>query len=122
MGRVKFAAALDQTAEIWSEYAGRIVILTMFLIALIAAIYAQWHLYFGSRKALEYYGADASTLIQESSGIELFHLVPADDETKQKRLTELEIQGRPFAIKKHLNIVKAPGAVHARTALLADAN
>ncbi|MCA9245759.1 MAG: hypothetical protein KDA42_01560 [Planctomycetales bacterium] len=122
MGRGKFAALWQNVVEIWRIYPGRIVILGMCLVALLAAIYAQWHLYFDSRRALEYYGPDASTLILRSSSVELFYLEPATEETKAARVPELNVLEQEFAIVKVLNIANAPGAIHARSALLSDAN
>ena len=122
MGGEKFAATIGQLAGFWRQYTGRIVILGMCLIALFAAIYAQWHLYYDSRQAHEYYGPDAATLIRKSSSLELLYLIPATPETKAKRMPELNVLDRPHAMAKSLDITKAPGAIHVRSALLSDAN
>jgi hypothetical protein len=122
MGDGKFATAWDQAVEIWAKNTGRIVILGMVVIALLAALYAQWHLYFDSRRALEYYGADASTLVQQSDHLDLLYLAPVTPELQARRLAEITILDETYVVTKMANIDKAPGVIHARTALLSDSN
>src|SRR5436305_7740425 len=79
---------------------GSFVVLAMFAVALVAASFAWWWNFQHGRRALNFYGPEAATLIRTAPKVEILRSPP--DES--------------------LDISHAPGLLNARTSLLNDAS
>jgi hypothetical protein len=79
---------------------GRRTVLTILAIAVLAAAFAWWWNFNRGRKALEFYGPEAATLIRTAPKVEILRSQPETD----------------------IDISKAPGLINARASLLSDAS
>jgi hypothetical protein len=94
---------------------GKLAVLTMFAVALAAATFAWWWNYSRGRRALEFYGPKAARLIRTAPQVELLIVGPQDAGAAES------VPGFGAVIRT-IDISKAPGLIHARTALLDDAS
>jgi hypothetical protein len=94
---------------------GKLAVLTMFAVALAAAMFAWWWNYSRGQRALEFYGPKAAHLIRTAPKVELL-LVGISDADPVETLPE------SGPVMRVIDISRAPGLVHARTALLDDAS
>ncbi len=94
---------------------GKLAVLTMFALALAAATFAwSWNVSRGKR-ALEFYGPEAAHLIRTAPQVEILLVAARTPEPEEELVDGL-------AVNRKIDISKAPGLIHARTALLDDAS
>jgi len=79
---------------------GRSAVLAILVIGVLAAMFSWWWNYNRGRKALEFYGAEAATLIRTAPKVEILRPEP----------------------ESNIDISKAPGLLNARASLLGDAS
>jgi hypothetical protein len=79
---------------------GRTAVLAMLAVGVVAAVFAWWWNYNRGRMALEFYGAEAATLIRTAPQVEILRPEPEGD----------------------IDISQAPGLINARASLLSDAS
>ena len=94
---------------------GKLAVLTMFAVALAAATFAWWWNYSRGQRALEFYGPKAAHLIRTAPKVELLVLGTAES-------SAIEPLPEFGPVSQIVDISRAPGLVHARTALLDDAS
>src|SRR5262245_25534058 len=80
--------------------AGKTAVLAMLAVGVVAAVFAWWWNYNRGRMALEFYGAEAATLIRTAPRVEILRPEPEVD----------------------IDISKTPGLINARASLLSDAS
>jgi len=85
---------------------GKIAVLSMFALAIVAAAFAWWWNFRRSERCLAFYGSEAAALIRTAPLVEILEIDPADGK----------------AIVKRIDISQAPGLLNARAALLDDAS
>lgn len=85
---------------------GKIAVLSMFALAILAATFALWFRIRGSERCLNFYGSEAAALIRTAPTVEILEVDPPGDGT----------------IVRRIDISHAPGLINARTALLDDAS
>ncbi len=90
----------DSEAARTSLGAGKVAVLTMVGVAILAASFAWWWNFNRGRKSLEFYGPQAATLIRTAPRVEIL---------------------RPAA-EGDIDISQAPGLINARASLLSDAS
>jgi hypothetical protein len=112
----------SQTSESYSG-GGKLAVVAMIAVALVAATFAWWWNFNRGRKALAFFGPQAAHLIRTSPKVEILVVGGPDsaggpDSTDDKvRLTNIE-----FSVFRRIDISKAAGLIHARTSLLADSS
>src|SRR5262245_39105325 len=79
---------------------GKTAVLAMLAVGVFAAVFAWWWNYNRGRMALEFFGAEAATLIRTAPNVEILRPDPESD----------------------IDISKAPGLINARASLLSDAS
>jgi len=92
---------------------GKLVVLSIFAVALLMAAFAWWWNRQQGRRALEFWGKDSALAIRDGKKVELLRLRP-----KNGRLVDLEA----FEIVETKDISQAQGLIHARHSLLQDAS
>jgi hypothetical protein len=92
---------------------GKLVVLSIFVIALLMAAFAWWWNRQQGWRALEFWGKDSALAIRDGKKVELLQLRP-----KNGRLVDLEA----FDIVETKDISQAQGLIHARHSLLQDAS
>jgi hypothetical protein len=105
-----------------SDLGGKIVVIGVFVVALLAASFALWWNINRARRSLEFWGKDAVKLIQHGKAVELLELQPAATPAAENPAGELRYQDRPLVVKRRLDLSQARGLVHARHALTDDAS
>src|SRR5262245_3348969 len=85
---------------------GKLAVLSMFALAVVAATFAWWWNYRRGERCLEFYGSEAATLIRTAKVVEIIEVDPAARAT----------------IMRRIDISRAPGVLNARAALLDDAS
>jgi len=83
-----------------SASTGRAAVLAMIVAAVLAAGFSWWWNFNRGRKALDFYGSEAATLIRTAPRVEILRPEPETD----------------------VDISKAPGLLNARASLLSDAS
>jgi len=83
-----------------SASTGRAAVLAMIAVAVLAAGFSWWWNFNRGRKSLEFYGAEAATLIRTAPKVEILRPEP----------------------EANIDISKAPGLLNARASLLSDAS
>ena len=86
---------------------GKLAVLAMFALAVVAATFAWWWNYRRGERCLAFYGSEAATLIRTAQTVEIVELDPAAGD---------------LAISRRIDISRAPGLLNARAALLDDAS
>ena len=79
---------------------GHRLVLAIFALALAASAFAWWWNFNRGRRALEFYGPEAATLIRTAPAVEILRAEP----------------------EKNIDIGQAPGLINARASLLSDAS
>jgi hypothetical protein len=92
---------------------GKLVVLTIFAVAILMASFAWWWNRQQGRQALEFWGKDSALAIRDGKKVELLRLRP-----KNGRLVEL----KDPVIVETKDISGAQGLIHARHSLLQDAS
>ena len=104
---------------------GKLVILAMGLMAVAGVAISFWYHQQNSKQILAYLGPETASLVARADGVELLVLdvvdLPANDLPAEKNAI-LPIDGEPHAIVARYDLSQTPGLIHARTALLEDAN
>ena len=96
---------------------GQFVVLTMFAMGIAAATFAWWWNYNRGRNALEFYGAEAATLIRSARTVEIL-VPPSSDDDRPSGSDE----SRASPSTRQIDISRVPGLLNARTSLLDDAS
>lgn len=98
---------------------GKLAVLTMLGLALAAAAFAWWWNVTSKKESLAFYGPAAARLIGKARTVELIEVEPAKFDDSR----ECYIAGADnFALLSRHDVSRAPGLIHARTALLDDAS
>jgi hypothetical protein len=92
---------------------GKLVVLSIFAVALLMAAFAWWWNRQQGRQALEFWGKESALAIRDGQKVELLRLRP-----KNGRLVDLE----GFDLIETKDISQAQGLIHARHSLLQDAS
>src|SRR5262245_53603185 len=92
---------------------GKLVVLSIFAVALLMAAFAWWWNRQQGRRALEFWGKDSALAIRDGQNVELLRLQP-----RNGRLVDLE----GFDLLETKDISQAQGLIHARHSLLQDAS
>jgi hypothetical protein len=102
---------------------GKLVVALIMGLAVGAAGFAWWWNYAGSRKALEFYGAQGAHLIRTAPTVEILVLAAQDSAVEGESSGDfVTYQGKSRPVSRRIDISRAPGLIHARTALLDDAS
>jgi len=99
---------------------GKLAVLTMFAVALVAASFAWWWNYSRGQKCLAFYGKDAALLIRTATQVELLELAVAENPAGESSLETLGIGPNSYQVVKLLDISQAKGLIHARTSVVDD--
>ncbi len=99
---------------------GKLAVVTMFAVALAAAAFAWWWNYSRGQRALEFYKPKAAHLIRTAPQVEILFVGPPGRADAANSPVD-SVPGWGTVIRK-IDISKAPGLIHARTALLDDAS
>jgi hypothetical protein len=99
---------------------GKLAVLTMFAVALVAATFAWWWNYSRGQKCLAFYGKDAALLIRTAQQVELLELAAAEVATGESPVETLEIGSNSYQVVKIFDIGEAKGLIHARTSVVDD--
>jgi len=92
---------------------GKLVVLSIFAVALLMAAFAWWWNRQQGRRALEFWGKDSALAIRDGQKVELLRLRP-----KNGRLVDI----KDSEIVETKDISQAQGLIHARNSLLQDAS
>jgi hypothetical protein len=95
---------------------GKLVIVAILTVALLAASAAWWHVYRQGRRVLQLWGAATASRIRLASECELLWLQPAGTGHD----SDLLIDGRRWSVTRRADLTNARGWVHARQALIED--
>jgi hypothetical protein len=104
------------------QNSGKLLILAMMLVALVAASASWWFRYAATHQAAQFWGPEAAQLIRDAPNVELLVLLPADKAQLVPRSAAPEIAVGPkvWTITARRDISSAPGLTHLRNALLED--
>jgi hypothetical protein len=99
---------------------GKLAVLTMFGLALVAAGLAWWFNYTRGHRTLDFYGRDAALLLRTAPKVELLRLAPVEGISGDGET--LSFGGSRRRVTERIDISQAQGLIHARTSLLADSS
>jgi len=102
---------------------GKVAVLAMIAIALVAATFAWWWNFNRGRQTLAFFGPQAAHLIRTAPKVEILVVGGPDaaggyDSTDDK----VRLSNGEFAVFRRIDISNAPGLIHARASLLADSS
>jgi hypothetical protein len=100
---------------------GKLAVLTMFAVALVAATFAWWWNYSRGQRCLAFYGKDAALLIRTAEQVELLELAAAEAGSSEPATT-LRLGDNAYSIPRTTDISHAKGLIHARTSIVDDAS
>jgi len=100
---------------------GKLVILFIFGLALVAVVAALWYRYEQTRRTLGYWGPENAALLKSSAEAELIELAPPNAPIDAQSET-LEVDGQRRRIVRRVDITRARGLVNVRNALTLDAS
>ena len=122
-----------------SANTGKLAVLAMIAVALVAATFAWWWNFNRGRKTLAFFGPTAARLIRTAPKVEILVIgenrviLPSRDE--EEILGVAKSTGGPdstddyvlignilFPVYRRIDISKAPGLIHARASLLTDSS
>ena len=98
---------------------GKLVVSSIFMVALLMAVFAWWWNYERGRKSMEFWGRDAALLIRQAKDVELLRLIPVV--TAGESAQTIDVGPVVYAVER-ADISRAPGLLHARFALTEDAS
>ena len=108
---------------------GKLVLVSMVLLGLGAALFAFWFRYQHGKRTIDQWGSEAVVLVRDSDLVELVALAPADEAGANSELPPpvdapeiMTIQGKALKVLEKVDISRAPGLVHLRHALVQDAS
>ena len=99
---------------------GKLAVLTMFAVALVAAAFAWWWNYSRGQKCLAFYGPDAALLVRTVKDVELLELTPDNDRTEDRDVDRIAVGDQTFLVHRNTTISQARGLIHARTSIVDD--
>jgi hypothetical protein len=94
-----------------SSLGGKIVVIGIFVVALLAASSGLFYKYFASQQPLELWGAEGVQVIQKAQQVELLTLSTADEKVTGPLL---KFGGQSLGIVASQDISRAPGLIHHR--------
>ena len=102
---------------------GKLAVLAMISVALVAASFAWWWNFNRGRKTLAFFGPQSARLIRTAPTVEILIIGGPEsgggpDSTDDK----VQIGGWLFPVYRRIDISKAPGLIHARASLLTDSS
>jgi hypothetical protein len=98
---------------------GKLVVVTIFLIALAAAVFAWIYQLQRTRQALRFWGSHTAQLIRRAPKVELWRLSPESAPGTQLLAT---LDDQSWHVLERKDISRAAGLVNARAALVQDAS
>lgn len=101
---------------------GKIVVLSIFGVALAAAAFALYWNMSQSRRALEFWGPEAMRRIQKSDRVEILPLEKFTADESQAYVHLFDLKGQKWGAKRMIDVTRARGLIHARHALTTDAS
>jgi hypothetical protein len=110
----------NSTASASYTGTGKLAVLAMIAIALVAATFAWWWNFNRGRQAMAFFGPRAAHLIRTAPTVEI--LVVGGAESGVSTSDSIPMHGRTQPVYRRIDISKAPGLIHARASLLADSN
>lgn len=93
---------------------GKIVVIGIFGVALLAAGAGLIYKYFASQRPLEMWGAEGVQVIQKASQVELLSLEENTGRTGTAQEDHLSFGGHPLLVNQRRDISKAQGLIHHR--------
>ena len=99
--------------------AGKWIVLVMVALGITAGAGSVAYHRSISRRAVEFWGADTASLIHNAPTVKLLRLEPASSETPRREV--FNYRGEMWAVVSTSDISQARGLVHARKALVEDA-
>lgn len=100
---------------------GKIVVLTLVVVALALATFAWWWNFQRGERSRDFWGHEAAMLIREAPQVELLRLEPVAA-GKESPGESLALDSERFAIVERKDISHEKGLLHARFALTEDAS
>jgi hypothetical protein len=102
---------------------GKLAVLAMIAVALVAATFAWWWNFNRGRQTLAFFGPQAARLIRTAPKVEILVVgelesVGGSDGAAEK----VRIGSGLFPVYRRVDISKAPGLIHARASLLTDSS
>ena len=101
---------------------GKLAVLAMFAIGVLAASFAWWWNYQGRRKCLDFYGPAAALAIRTGDEVELLELEPDRPDYSPATVDALQVGPQTFRLYRARSISKSNGLIHARTSLVDDSS
>jgi hypothetical protein len=101
---------------------GKLAVLTMFAVALVAATFAWWWNYSRGQRCLEFYGKDAALVIRTAEQVELLELVPDSPSPADGSVDRIQVGSQTYLLHRVTDISHAKGLIHARTSIVDDAS
>jgi len=101
---------------------GKLAVLTMFAVALVAATFAWWWNYSRGQRCLEFYGKDAALSIRTAEQVELLELAPDNDSPADQAVNRIQVGDLSYLVHGVTDISQAKGLIHARTSIVDDAS
>lgn len=97
---------------------GKLVIIGILTVALVAAATSWWFRYYSTHQAAVFWGSQAARLIRDAPLVELLKLAPSTSVGPTNR--DVEIRGETYRISHQVDVSSAHGMAHLRNALLED--
>lgn len=101
---------------------GKLVIISMVVVAILAAAFAWWHQYLRGARVLAVWGAEHAGRIRLADDCELWQLEPHSADPPTDSGDGVPIGDQSWAISRRVSVHGAPGFIHARQALIQDAS
>ena len=103
--------------------AGKVAVLAMIAVALVAATFAWWWNFNRGRKTLAFFGSQAARLIRTAPTVEIL-VVGGPESTGGPASTDVKVLvgNSLFRVYRRIDISQAPGLIHARASLLTDSS
>jgi hypothetical protein len=103
---------------------GKLAVIGMFAIAIVAAGFAAWWQFNRTKRCLEFYGSEGASLVRTAPQVALLELIPVPD-SDPERLSPtasplITIAQQQFAVVRQVDLSQAKGLIHARHSVLDD--
>jgi len=98
---------------------GKLVILFILGMGILAAIISLWTHYRGGQRALKYLGKDDALLLRDAKTVQLVRLRPAPEDS----VTEDDlwnVDGQPWMVEQRFDVTHRAGLLYVRESLLHD--
>ncbi len=96
---------------------GKLVIISIFGVAIAMSIYAWWHNIHTGNQVIEFFGVENATRLRHADSIELFILDKATDGQGKEQLST---SAGSSSVRSKQNITNTPGMVHLRHMFIQD--